>query len=57
MVSITKMCSAEKAAVPQQGFERYKFADIYARYVRITVTGNTGGNVTSIAEFSIFTNC
>jgi hypothetical protein len=39
------------------GFERYNFPDTYAKYVRITITGNSENNYASIKEFNLSTNC
>ena len=38
-------------------FERYNFPDSYAKYLRITINGNSESNIASITEFSLYTNC
>ena len=54
MANLLPMFSQVKSSGTTTDFEKYDFKDTNARYVRITVTGNTQSDWVSISEISVF---
>jgi hypothetical protein len=54
VIFLSQPASQESSGITTS-LERYNFADVNARFVRITVTGNTQNNWASISEVDIYT--